>query len=135
MTDENTTNVETTQTETVEAQAQEKKFSQDEVNKLIAKEKRSWEKKFESIQNEFNTFKGEIEQEQTKREEKVKTQVGEMKKDLPPQIMKLLDKLTIQEQFDYLNDPENKIEKKTIPSTPKEKEDASPKQKKLPTLF
>ena len=79
---------------------------------MIAKEKRSWEKRYETLQGEFNTFKSEIESERTKQEEKLKTQVDEMKKGMPPQILKLLEKLSIQEQYEFLNEPENKIEKK-----------------------
>lgn len=121
MSDE-TTDVETPEGETVETQGKEKKFTQDDLNKLIAKEKRTWEKRYETLQNEFTIFKGEIETERTKQEEKLKTQVDELKKGVPPQLLKLLEKLSVQEQYEYLTDSENKIEKKRIPATPLEKE-------------
>lgn len=135
MSDE-TKDVETTEGETVETQEKEKKFTQDEVNKLMAKEKRAWEKRYETLQTEFTTFKGEIETERTKQEEKLKTQVDELKKGMPPQILKLLEKLSVQEQYEYLTDSENKIEKKRIPETPPEKKgEGDGKQKVLGTFI
>lgn len=124
--------------ETVTTQdKKEKQFSQDEVNKLLAKERREHKAKLDTLQSEYDTYKADKEAKEAELTEKNKAKVEALKKDLPEQVVKLLDKLSIQEQLEYLEDPENKIviEKKTIPETPKGRERDSKPQMTLPITF
>lgn len=113
----------------------EKKFTQDELNALLAAEKRKMQIKLEAVQNEFTTFKSSIEEKEQAEETKLKEKVDEMKKDAPQSIMKLLEKLTIAEQYEWLSDSENKVEKIDLPNNPKEKGEAKPKPKSIGTIF
>ena len=96
---------------------------QKHINQLIAAEKRKMQIKLEAVQNEFTTFKSSIEEKEQAEETKLKEKVDEMKKDAPQSIMKLLEKLTIAEQYEWLSDSENKVEKIDLPNNPKEKGD------------
>lgn len=98
-----------------------KTLSQEEVNKLIAAEKRTWQKKLEAVQNEYTTYKTDVEAKLQAEENKLKTVVDEAKKTLPANIVKLLDKLTVTEAYEWLNDPENATDKKSLPDTPQGK--------------
>lgn len=121
--------------ETVESQEQdssaEKTFTQSEVNALLAKERRSHTIKLNSLQEQFDQFRQEISDRESALETKAKEKVGELRKDLPEQISKLLDKLTYQEQLEWLSDPANKVEKKTIPALP----DATKGQPQAPRQY
>lgn len=129
-------NEEDTSTETEQNKnTGEKKFTQDELNALLAAEKRKMQIKLETIQNEFTTFKSSIEEKEQAEETKLKEKVDEMKKDAPQSIMKLLEKLTIAEQYEWLSDSENKVEKIDLPNNPKEKGDGKPKYKSLGTFI
>lgn len=111
-----------------------KTFTQDELNALLAQERRKAQQKLEAIQNEYTSFKAEVETERSKQEEKLKAKVDEMKAGLPENILKLLSKLTYSEQAEWL--AENKIEKKTIPPTPEAKtSDGGGKPKSLGTII
>jgi len=115
--------------------SQEKKgitFSEEQqthINKLLADERRKEQSKYNTLKTEYDSYKGEIETERTKHEEKLKVKVDEMKKGLPEPISKLLEKLSVTEQMEFLEDPENKIEKPVLPNNPKEKGDGKPVQK------
>lgn len=95
-----------------------KGFSQSEVNALLAKERRAHTMKLNALQEQFDQFRQQTLDAETALENKAKEQVTALRQDLPDSITKLLDKLTYQEQLDWLSDPANKIEKKTIPQLP-----------------
>lgn len=97
---------------------EEKKFSQAEVNALLAKERRANTLKLNGLQEQFE----KLQQEQAEREQaaelKAKAKAEELRKDLPDHITKLLEKLTYQEQLEWLSDPANRAEKRNIPTLP-----------------
>jgi hypothetical protein len=115
--------IETTEEEeTVETQEQdttaEKMLKQSEVNKLLAKERKSHEIKFNTLKSSFDAFKKEVEDKEAEAEEAAKEKVEKLRNGLPENITKLLDKLSQQEQLEWLSDPTNKPERKTIPPLP-----------------
>jgi hypothetical protein len=132
-----TEKIETTELEEETVTTQDKKeklLSQEEVNKLIAKERREWKSKLDTLQTDYDSFRGEVEAKEAKLQDKNKIQVETLKKDLPEQVIKLLDKLTIEEQLEYLEDESNKLqEKKRIPPTPEGKDKDSKPVKTIPT--
>ncbi len=130
---ENQENIEKTDETVTTQEKKEKVLTQSEVNALLAKEKRDWTKKLEVIQNEFTTYKTSIEEKENAQTEKIKVKVDSLKAGMDDSVIKLLDKLTVQEQFEWLE--ENKIEKKTIPTTPKGNGEETKQPKPIGTIF
>lgn len=97
----------------------EKTLTQSEVNKLLAEERRKHDAKFKELQTEYNGFKQTIEEREKAANDAVAEKVEALRKDLPEPITKLLDRLTPVEQLEWLNDPENAIQKKEIPPLPR----------------
>jgi len=122
-------------TETPQSKTEEKKFTQTELNALIAKEKRDAQKKYETLSNDFASYKTDIETKQKAEEAKLKGKVENLRKGVDPSIIKLLDKLTLAEQVEYLEDPENQIDKVKIPETPKGKGDIHKPEKPIGTII
>ena len=96
----------------------EKTLKQSEVNALLAKERKAYDTKFKQLQDEYTAFKTGIEEKATKAEEEAKEKVEELRKNVPEPIGKLLDKMSFVEQLEWLSDPANIIEKKTIHALP-----------------
>jgi len=111
-----------------------KMFSQEEINALLAKERRSSALKINALQGQYDALLKEVEDGKAAAEETAKSQVTELRKGLPENIGALLDKLTYQEQLSWLQDPKNKIEKKTIPELPHAREGEKPKAR-TETIF
>ena len=101
---------------------------QKHINQLIAAEKRKMQIKLETVQNEFTTFKSSIEEKEQAEETKISEQVAELKKTASPQMLKLLEKVTLtaKEQLDILTDEEIKIQKIDLPNNPKESGNGKP---------
>lgn len=132
--EDETKNVEGTDETVTSQDKNEKLLTQEQVNKLLADERRKLQKKYSDLETSFNEFKNDVESERSKREEKIKTQVEELKKGLPEPVLKLLGKLSVEEQYEWIQ--ENPIEKKTLPDNPKgENGESKPKPKSLGTLF
>lgn len=103
----------------------EKTFTQSEVNRLMAKERQSATKKYDTLKSEYDTLKKSVEDKEAEAEEAAKSKVAELRKDLPENITKLLDKLSAVEQLEWLSDPANQPKRTRIPPLP----DAHPEQR------
>lgn len=115
------TSTEETTTETEQKTNAGKSFSQEEVNRLLAEEKRKNQKRYDALKQEFDSYRGDIETKEQQRIDGLKTKVEELKKNLPKNILVLLEKLDVQEQYDYLNDESNVTTLSDIPNTPQSK--------------
>jgi molecular chaperone GrpE (heat shock protein) len=100
----------------------EKTLSQSEVNALMAKERKSYEAKLKATQEEFATFKKQIEDKQAEAEAAAKEKVEKLREGLPENLTALLDKLTATDQLEWLSDPTNTITKQTIKPLPEARE-------------
>jgi molecular chaperone GrpE (heat shock protein) len=96
----------------------EKTLTQSEVNALMAKERKQYETKLKAIGEEYEAYKKQIEEKQAAAEEAAKEKVEKLREGLPEGITNLLDKLTFQDQLEWLSDPANTIEHKTIKPLP-----------------
>jgi hypothetical protein len=112
----------------------EKKFTQADLNRMIADERRKLQKKYDDLNNEFTTFKTEIQTKEQENENKLKGKAEAARKDYPEPIVKLLDKMTYQEQLDWISE-NPATEKPVLPNNPKEKGDGKLVQKPVGTIF
>ena len=117
----------TEQTEDVKETANEQDkteptLKQSEVNALMAKERKSYEAKLKATQEEFATFKKQIEDKQAEAEAAAKEKVEKLREGLPENLTALLDKLTATDQLEWLSDPTNTITKQTIKPLPEARE-------------
>ena len=97
-------------------------LKQSEVNALMAKERKSYEAKLKATQEEFATFKKQIEDKQAEAEAAAKEKVEKLREGLPENLTALLDKLTATDQLEWLSDPTNTITKQTIKPLPEARE-------------
>ena len=97
-------------------------LKQSEVNALMAKERKSYEAKLKATQEEFATFKKQIEDKQAEAEAAAKEKVEKLREGLPENLTALLDKLTPLDQLEWLSDPTNTITKQTIKPLPEARE-------------
>lgn len=135
MTDKNHTDIDVETVETQDEETHEKMLSQSEVNKLLAKERREWKSKLESLQADYDAFKGEIDAKNAEVTAKNAAKVDILKQDLPEQVIKLLDKLTLEEQLEWLENEANlPAAKKHIPATPEGKDRDSKPVKTIPVV-
>lgn len=118
--------VEDAEQETVET----KTLTQAEVNKLIARERKSWSTKYDALKAERDALQLKMDEAEQAAEEKAKTKAEALRKGQPDSVLKLLDKLSYQEQLEWLSDPENQVAKKQIPTLPTERSN----QKSLPKI-
>lgn len=101
--------------ETPESHETEKKFTQKELDAIVLKEKRKAQQKFDAIQLELKAYQDK----DSVREADLQVKVDEAKKAYPEPVLKLLNKLTVDEQASWLQ--ENPLETKpTLPNNPKE---------------
>lgn len=94
-------------------------FTQDDVDELIktrlAREKSTGDRKYTSLETELKTATETIE----RYEEILIKQVDSQTAEIPDSVKKILGKLPVAEQLDWLADPENSINKRTsMPKTP-----------------
>ena len=106
----------------VEQDKTEPTLKQSEVNALMAKERKSYEAKLKATQEEFATFKKQIEDKQAEAEAAAKEKVEKLREGLPENLTALLDKLTATDQLEWLSDPTNTITKQTIKPLPEARE-------------
>lgn len=105
---------------------EEKKFTQADLNRLLADERRKNDKKYNDLNTQFTSYKEEVETERSKNEEKLKGKFDEAKKEYPESVQKLLDKMTVTEALEWIE--ENPAEdKQDLPRTPKEKKQGEKK--------
>ena len=106
----------------VEQDKTEPTLKQSEVNALMAKERKQYEAKLKATQEEFATFKKQIEDKQAEAEAAAKEKVEKLREGLPENLTALLDKLTATDQLEWLSDPANTITKQTIKPLPEARE-------------
>ena len=106
----------------VEQDKTEPTLKQSEVNALMAKERKQYEAKLKATQEEFATFKKQIEDKQAEAEAAAKEKVEKLREGLPENLTALLDKLTATDQLEWLSDPTNTITKQTIKPLPEARE-------------
>jgi len=112
--------------------ADEKKFSQTDLNKLMAQAERKWKKKLEDATNEFNSFKSEIELKEQAEETQLQSEFTELSKGYPEAILEALDGKTTKEKLTWMK--KNPVNKTDLPNTPKPKGDGKVIQK-IGTIF
>jgi hypothetical protein len=100
----------------------EKTLKQSEVNALLAKERKTYDAKLKAEQDAFATFKKSIEDKQAEAESAAKEKVEKLREGLPEGLIVLLDKLTATDQLEWLSDPANTVEHKTIKALPEARE-------------
>ena len=97
----------------------EKTFTQIELDRILndrlAREKANTKK----IKEDSDALLAGNDEKIAKYEEVLTKILEKEKAGIPEQYKKLLDKLSIQEQFEFLNDPKNKTERVSVPETPK----------------
>lgn len=118
-------------TPTAEVVKTDKKYSEAEVQKMIQerikREKENSRKQNEDFTQRETEYKTTIENYETYLNKLLETQKG----DLPESVIKLLEKLSVMEQLEWLADEANHIEKRNIPSTPKGKIEVALEQRKI----
>jgi carboxypeptidase C (cathepsin A) len=113
---------ETTASEQDKTETVIKVFTQPEVNALMAKERKGYEAKLKTVSDEYATFKKSIEDKAAEAETAAKEKVEKLREGMPESITSLLDKLTATEQLEWLSDPANTLERKTISKLPEPRE-------------
>ncbi len=96
--------------------SQVKRYSDVELNRLLAKERRDAKAKYDQLRAEFDAFKEDAEAKQKEADERAKERVEELRKDLPEETQELLDLLTPSDQLEWLS--KHGTPKKVIPKTP-----------------
>lgn len=118
----------------VEDKTKSKVFTQDELNKVVQNRLKSEQIKAKEQADNFASEKSALESTIKGYEAIIQKQVDALKGDIPENYKKLFDKLSVLEQYEFLNNPENKIAKKEIPITPKttgKEEPPTPVTKKI----
>ncbi len=130
---ENTEQLE--ETSEAESVKTEKKFSEKDVQRLItervSREKASSKRLQEEFESKESEYKTQLESYESVLKKMLEAQVN----DLPESVKKLLGKLTVLEQLEWLSDENNHIEKRAIPSTPKEKGEPQIENRKFRTYI
>jgi hypothetical protein len=98
-----------------------KTFNQEELNKIVQSRVQSEKAKAKELADNFDAEKKTLEDQLKGYETIIKTIVDGLKKDVPEQYKPLFDKLSLGEQYEFLNNPKNKTveDRKAIPLTPK----------------
>lgn len=99
-------------------QKPEKTLPQSEVNKIMADERRRHKAEMDALRSEYADFRKGVEDREKAANEAAQKKLEALRADLPDPVLKLLDHLTPVEQLDWLNDPANKLERKSIPPLP-----------------
>jgi hypothetical protein len=116
---------------TAEVVKTDKTYSEEQVQKLV-QDRLTREKAVSKRQAEEFTVKESEYKAQLESYEKVmKGFIEEKVKEQSEPVKKLLAKLSLIEQWEFLSDPQNKIDKKQLPSTPKSsgEEESKPRKK------
>ena len=112
----------------------EKVFKQEEVDTLIKnrirREKETTKKLLDQMTQESETQMTEYKSQITSYEKVFSPMVENMMKGQSDAVKRLLSKLPLLEQFEFLSDPDNQVAKRNIPTTPKSEEEVKPQQKK-----
>jgi chromosome segregation ATPase len=121
--------------EAAPTKSQDKKYTDADLNRLVAKEKKDWKAKLDSLKAEYDEYKAGIESKEAELEKKSKVKLDEIRKDLPEDLIELLNKLSITEQLEWLE--KHPVEKKRrIPTIPNGSElDSHPKQLPIKNIF
>lgn len=130
MTDIENKEEEVEETEELKPADKEKKFTQDDVNRFIQREKA----KSKLMKEELDTLKTTKDETLTAYETHIAALVGDMAKDVPDPIKKLLGKLSPIDQLEYLSDPANNVvfTKTTFPLSKEKAKDADKEFKHAP---
>lgn len=132
------TNTETTSEEgTVEEQVKtDKTFTQKDVDTAIANRLSREKLASKKIKEDAENLVTDMNERISSYEEILKGVIEKEKAGVPEQYKKLLEKLPLLEQFEFLSDPKNKVEKVTVPITPKsDGELKTETNKKIPNLI
>lgn len=114
----------------------EKTFSQEEVQKLIQERVRREKSSFDKEKGEFSQREADYLDQIKKYEDTLQKMISSQMESLPESVKKLLSKLSVFEQLEWLSDSSNLIQKKNIPSTPKENPDNKEiKPRKINQIF
>jgi hypothetical protein len=124
--------VETPETEVVEESTvteqdkTEKTFKQADMDRVVQTRVNQEKNKFKTERDQWAAEKATYEEQISGYEKIVQGLVDAKKKDLPPAYAKIIEKLPLFEQLDFLNDSNNSIvEKKPIPKTPNGGDDSN----------
>jgi len=129
-------------TETIEPTAvtpvkekEEKKFSQSELDKVVAERLSREKASTKKIIDEFSTEKTNLETTLKTYEDQIEKILAPQLEDIPEEFQSLFNKLTLLEKIEWLASRQSKTEKKGIPATPKPKEAETKPIKKIGTFI
>lgn len=98
-----------------------KTFSQEEVNKIVAKEKATWKRSADASKTDHETIVGSMQKDIEKRDEIITKQVELLVKDLglDEETLELLNGLDVLARYDWILKKVEKAGKQDVPRTPK----------------
>lgn len=118
--------------DTGENQEKNKTFTQKDVDRIVKERLDRERASTKKTKEDFEAEKTNLENIVKGYEEVLKTMVDEQLKDIPEPYRKIVQKLSILEQLEFLKDPNNKVSKKVVPVTPKgtDNKEIQPQKKK-----
>jgi hypothetical protein len=131
-----TENEETVETQGAEETQPEKMLSQQEVNRILARERKAATVKYNALQSQFDALQKDLDAKREAEEAIVLDKISKLREGQPKHVLSLLDKLDPQEQLEWLSGEDAKVvERKTIPPLPNERKEAPKKQPSLGTFI
>jgi hypothetical protein len=114
---------------------EEKKFTQTEVNKLVQDRLSRERASSKQIKDELENVKKDYEGRLSSYESVLQDLVTQLKKDIPENYRKLLDSLSLTEQYEFLRKEENKIPLKQVPTSRQNEEQPNKPKRKFSQIF
>jgi hypothetical protein len=131
-----TENEETVETQGAEETQPEKMLSQQEVNRILARERKAATVKYNALQAQFDALQKDLDAKRAAEEAIILDKIAKLREGQPKHVLSLLDKLDPQEQLEWLSGEDAKVvERKTIPPLPNERKEAPKKQPSLGTFI
>jgi hypothetical protein len=131
-----TENEETVETQGAEETQPEKMLSQQEVNRILARERKAATVKYNALQAQFDALQKDLDAKRAAEEAIILDKIAKLREGQPKHVLSLLDKLDPQEQLEWLSGEDAKVvERKTIPPLPTERKEAPKKQPSLGTFI
>jgi seryl-tRNA synthetase len=120
-----------------EDKSQGRTYTDDDLNRILAKERRQATTKYNALKSQFDALQQEMDKKREAEDAAVMEEVNRLRDELKitDHVAKLLDGRTPQEQLDWLKEASDNVVKKTIPPLPTERKEAPKKQPSLGTFI
>jgi arginine utilization protein RocB len=117
--------------------SQARTYTDDDLNRILARERRQATVKYNALQAQFETLQQEMDKKREAEEAILMEKVNKLREGQPKHVLSLLDKLDPQEQLEWLSGEDAKVveTKKTIPALPEAKEKAPTQRKSIGTII